>query len=497
MLAKYVARRFLASVVVVLGVTLITLVLMDRTRGTYVPGIDLNPSLRPEDIARLRADLGLDRPFYLWYITWIWGVLHGDFGRSMIDGSTVMSHILDRLPNTLELTATAIVIGLIVAVPLGVVGALRRGSKVDHTMTVVSVAGFAVPQFWMGLILILVFSVTLEQHGLPWLPSSGAFSAVNGGDVLDRIQHLILPATVLSFFYTSTWSRFIRSSMPAQSYWNESWERLRANRIGMAAGVLIVILALIAIAAPLFSLAVTHFQPQTIDLGATFAKPGSAHVLGTDELGRDTLTRLIYGGRVTLGVAFLTVAVSLTVGAGVGMLAGYYGGWLDDILMRLVDTVLAIPAIFLFILMSILFRPTPISLALIIASVGWGNVARLVRGEVLSVKQRDFILATRSIGARDVRMMVRHLLPNVLPVLIVAASLGVGQIILIEAALDFLGLGIQPPTASWGNMLTNAESYFFHSFWLVIFPGVTIFITVLASNIFGNAVRDAFDPRLK
>ena len=213
MLAKYVARRFFASIVVVLGVTLITLVLMDRTRGTYVPGIDLNPALRPEDIARLRADLGLDRPFYLWYLTWIWGVVHGDFGRSMIDGSTVMSHILDRLPNTLELTATAIVIGLIVAVPLGVVGALRRGSKVDHTMTVVSVAGFAVPQFWMGLILILVFSVTLEQHGLPWLPSSGAFSAVNGGDVLDRIQHLILPATVLSFFYTSTWSRFIRSSM--------------------------------------------------------------------------------------------------------------------------------------------------------------------------------------------------------------------------------------------------------------------------------------------
>src|SRR2546423_2666067 len=213
MLAKYVARRLLASLVVVLGVTLMTVVLMDRTRGTYVPGIDLSPALRPEDIARLRADLGLDRPFYMWYLTWIWGVLHGDFGRSMIDGSTVMSHILDRLPNTLELTGTAILIGVLLAIPLGIVGALRRGSKADHTMTVVSVAGFAVPQFWMGLILILIFSVTLEQHGLPWLPSSGAFSAVNGGDIIDRIEHLILPATVLSFFYISTWSRFIRSSM--------------------------------------------------------------------------------------------------------------------------------------------------------------------------------------------------------------------------------------------------------------------------------------------
>ena len=213
MLAKYLVRRLGASVIVVLGVTLITLTLMNSTRGTFVPGIDLNPSLTPDDIARLRADLGLDRPFYVWYVTWLWGVLHGDFGRSMIDGSPVMSHILDRLPNTLELTGTAIVIGVILSVPLGVFGALRRGSKTDHGVTAVSVAGFAVPQFWMGLILILIFSVTLEQHGLPWLPSSGAFSPINGGDLLDRLQHLILPATVLAFFYLSLWSRFTRSSM--------------------------------------------------------------------------------------------------------------------------------------------------------------------------------------------------------------------------------------------------------------------------------------------
>src|SRR6266568_4802110 len=202
MLAKYLVRRFFASVIVVLGVTLITLLLMDRTRGTYVPGIDLNPNLRPDDIERLRANLGLDRPFYVWYITWLWNVLHGDFGRSMIDGSPVTSHILERLPNTLELTATAILIGV-----------LRRGSKVDHGLTVVSVAGFAVPQFWLGLLLILFFSVTLEQHGWPWLPSSGATSPLGGGDILDRLEHLILPATVLSFFYLSLWSRFTRSSM--------------------------------------------------------------------------------------------------------------------------------------------------------------------------------------------------------------------------------------------------------------------------------------------
>jgi len=165
--------------------------------------------------------------------------------------------------------------------------------------------------------------------------------------------------------------------------------------------------------------------------------------------------------------------------------------------MRFVDIVLAVPAIFLFILMSIVFRPNAFTLSAIIASVGWGTVARLVRGEVLTVKNRDFILATRSLGASNLRLMLRHLLPNVMPVMIVAASLGVGTIILVEAALDFLGFGISPPTPSWGNMLTNAQTYFVHSTWLVLFPGVMIFITVLAANVFGNAVRDAFDPRLR
>lgn len=213
MLVKFIARRLLASVVVVLGVTAVTLILMDRTRGAYVPGIDLNPALRPEDIAHLRANLGLDQPFYQWYLTWLWNVLHGDFGRSMIDGSPVMTHILERLPNTLELTVTAILLGILLSVPLGVIGALRRGTKTDHALTMFSVAGFAVPQFWLGLMLILIFSVTFEHYGWPWLPSGGVTSPFGGGDLGDRLLHLLMPATVLSFFYLSLWSRFTRSSM--------------------------------------------------------------------------------------------------------------------------------------------------------------------------------------------------------------------------------------------------------------------------------------------
>jgi peptide/nickel transport system permease protein len=283
----------------------------------------------------------------------------------------------------------------------------------------------------------------------------------------------------------------------AKSYWAESWESLRANGVGMGAGYLILFLAVVAVLAPLISQYVLHTDPTGQDLDSQFLGPGLKHWLGADETGRDTFTRLMWGARVSLGVGFLTVAMQIVLGGGVGLVAGFFAGWLDNLLMRIVDMVLAIPAIFLFILMSILFTPNTLTLSMIIASVGWGAVARLVRGEVLSVRSRDFMLATRSLGASNARLILRHLLPNVLAVMIVAASLNVGQIILAEAALDFLGFGIHPPTPSWGNMLSNAQTYFAHSTWLVIFPGVMIFVTVLAANLFGNAVRDAFDPRLR
>lgn len=283
---------------------------------------------------------------------------------------------------------------------------------------------------------------------------------------------------------------------PAQSFMRQSMTELLGNPAAVAAGVVLVVLILIAIFAPAIQL-ITHTTPTQQDLLNTYSGPSRQHLLGTDELGRDTLTRLVYGARVSLGVGFLAVAVALAIGGIIGLCAGFYGGVVDDILMRIVDVVLAIPAIFLFILMAILFRPNAITLALIIASLSWAALSRLVRGEVLSLRGRDYVLAARSIGARDTRILFRHLLPNALQVVIVAASLGIGQVVLVEAALDFLGLGIQAPTPSWGNMLSNAEVYFTHSVWLVVLPGVMIFLTVIASNVLGNALRDAFDPRLR
>ena len=230
MLAKYVVRRILASIPTLFGVTLISYFLIWVTAGDIVPGVEINPYLKQEDIDRIRHNLGLDQPFWLQYLNWLglpylahqlhliggdWpkGILEGDFGRSLIDGSPVITHIMERLPNTLELTTTAILIGVLLAVPLGITGALRRGSKIDHALTALSVAGVAVPSFWLALLLVLLFSIQFKTWGLPFLPSSGAYSPLVGFDPLDRLSHLILPALVLSFGYLAIWSRFGRSSM--------------------------------------------------------------------------------------------------------------------------------------------------------------------------------------------------------------------------------------------------------------------------------------------
>jgi len=291
------------------------------------------------------------------------------------------------------------------------------------------------------------------------------------------------------------------SSPRVRGYWREAWDRLRSNPIALGAASLIVFMALVALCAPLVSQYITHYAYDQQDIPNAFGPPSSGHWLGTDELGRDTFTRLVFGARVSFEVAFLTVALYVTIGTTFGMVAAYYGGLIDLVLMRFVDVLLAIPAIYLLILFATLqpFHLSPHSpgtLAIIIAIVSWGGLARLVRSEVLTVKQRDFVMAARSIGAGDFRIMFRHLLPNVMPSMIVAASLGVGTVILIEAALDFISLGIQPPEPSWGNMLFSAQSYFFHSALLAVFPGVAIAITVVSTNLLGNALRDALDPRL-
>jgi len=228
----------------------------------------------------------------------------------------------------------------------------------------------------------------------------------------------------------------------------------------------------------------------------TLALPGPAHWLGTDDFGRDQLVRLLYGARVSLTIGLVAATVNVILGVSLGALAGFYGGRIDDAVVWVISTLRAIPALFLLILVGALFRTGPEGLALLIGAISWPGVARVVRGQVLGIRQREYILAARSIGASDAWLLPRHVLPNVLSIVLVILGQDIGAVILTESALSYLGLGVQPPNASWGNMLSNAQRFLSNDLWLVIAPGVCIFSTVLALYLIADGLRDALDPRL-
>ena len=271
------------------------------------------------------------------------------------------------------------------------------------------------------------------------------------------------------------------------------WQRFRRNRFALAGAFIVMGLFLLSLLAPF----ITPCDPTTIDAYHVLLPPSAAHWMGTDELGRDVLTRVIYGARISLKVGFVAVGIAITIGTVVGLLSGYYGGWVDAILMRFVDIMLCFPTFFLILAVIALLEPSIWYIMLIIGVTGWMGVARLVRAEVLSIKERDYITAARSIGASNIRIIFRHILPNAAAPVFVAATLGVAGAILTESALSFLGIGVQPPTPSWGNILTSGKDYLEFAWWLSLFPGVAILITVLAYNLLGEGIRDALDPRLQ
>ena len=237
------------------------------------------------------------------------------------------------------------------------------------------------------------------------------------------------------------------------------------------------------------------FDAEEPDLFNMVAPPSWQHLMGTDELGRDLLTRTLYGGRVSLAVGIFAMLIAVSIGTLIGAFAGYFGGILDNVLMRFTDFALAFPRIFVLILLAILIRPGIATVIFVIGILSWMPVARLVRGSFLEVKSRQYIEAARAIGSSTGRIMFHHILPNALGPIIVAASLGVADAIISESGLSFLGLGIQPPTATWGNMLKNALDQIFNAPWTAIVPGFMIFLTVISINYIGDGLRDAFDPR--
>ena len=271
------------------------------------------------------------------------------------------------------------------------------------------------------------------------------------------------------------------------------WRTLRKNRLALAGGVVVILLVVIAALAPLLA----PHDPHRPNVKKMLEDPSARHLLGTDQLGRDVLSRMIYGARVSLAVGFVSVGIATAIGLVLGSLAGYHGGFVDASIMRLVDLMLVFPSFFLLLAVLAFLQPSIWTIMSVIGLTSWMRVARLVRAEFLTLKEREFVLSSHALGARAFRIIWRHILPNAMAPVLVAMTLGIPHAILTESGLSFLGLGVQPPYATWGNILNEGKDAIEIAWWLSFYPGLAILLTVLAYNLFGEGIRDALDPRLR
>mgnify|MGYP000300739596 CR=1 FL=1 len=268
---------------------------------------------------------------------------------------------------------------------------------------------------------------------------------------------------------------------------------LARNALLIIGLLLVGAMSLAAVLAPW----IAPYPPSELNVDALLQPPSAQHLMGTDALGRDVFTRVLYGGRVSLWVGFVAVGISSAIGLVLGLVSGYYGKVVDEIIMRGVDVMLCFPSFFLILAVIAFLEPSLMNIMVVIGLTSWMGVARLVRAETLTLRERDFVLAARSAGAGPVRVIFKHILPNALAPVLVSATLGVAGAILVESSLSFLGLGVQPPDASWGNMLTDGKEVLGVAWWLSVFPGLAILFTVLGYNLLGESLRDRLDPRLK
>lgn len=270
------------------------------------------------------------------------------------------------------------------------------------------------------------------------------------------------------------------------------WKRFKRNKFAVTGGIIVLMLFVIALFAPVLS----PYNQTDIDRNHILEPPSLKHPFGTDDLGRDVFTRMIYGARTSLLVGFVAVGISTIIGIFFGSIAGYYGGWTDRIIMRFIDIMLTIPTFFLILAVIAFIGPGIWNIMVVIGLTSWMSVARLVRAEFLSLKEREFVLAAKALGVSDKRIIFKHILINSLAPVFVSAVLGIAGAVLLESGLSFLGLGVQPPTPTWGNILTLGKDNIEIAWWLSVFPGFAILITVLGYNLLGEGIRDALDPRL-
>ncbi len=271
------------------------------------------------------------------------------------------------------------------------------------------------------------------------------------------------------------------------------WEQFLKNKMAVAGFVIVLAMFVVSLTAPWLA----PYHPNAIDLKNILDPPSAKHWFGTDQLGRDVLSRMVWGAGISLKVGFVATGIAILIGTVLGSVAGYYGRWVDSVIMRFVDIMLCFPTFFLILAVIALLEPSIWNIMIIIGLTGWMGITRLVRADFISLRERDFVKAARAIGAGDARIIFIHMLPNAMASVLVAATLGIAGAILTESALSFLGIGVQPPTPSWGNILTAGKDNIDIAWWLSLYPGLAILVTVLGYNLLGEGIRDALDPRLK
>ncbi|MBI2342582.1 MAG: ABC transporter permease [Deltaproteobacteria bacterium] len=276
------------------------------------------------------------------------------------------------------------------------------------------------------------------------------------------------------------------------SYWQQVWKQFKKNRMAFAGLVIVCAIFLAAIFAPY----IAPYSPTAYNLDSILASPGSTHLLGTDEQGRDVFSRIVYGARISLSVGFVAVSIYVLIGIVMGALAGFYGGWIDVAISRLIEIMLCFPTFFLILAVLAFVGPNIYNIMIVIGLTGWTGIARLVRAEFLKIKTLDYILAAEAFGASEFRIILRHILPNALSPVLVSAAFGVASAILVESSLSFLGFGVPPYVPSWGGILSDSREFMDIAWWLALAPGFAIFITITAYNLVGEGLRDAIDPRM-
>jgi peptide/nickel transport system permease protein len=323
-------------------------------------------------------------------------------------------------------------------------------------------------------------------------------SRVGGGSLDEWIAAATIAGLMLMLWGGALWDlalRHRRAASRSDSQWAIAARQFKRNRLALAGLAIVALLYLIALLAPL----IAPYDPTAQhDIARTgYLSPRAGNWLGTDRFGRDVLSRIIYGSRISLSIGFIATVLSITIGTLFGALAGFFGGRIDSLIMRFTDMVLAFPRLVLLILIVALFGPSITVIILVLGLTQWPGTTRIVRGDVLSLREREFIHAAQALGMGRTRIIMRHLIPNVLAPVIVAATLGIGNTIVMEAGLSFLGLGVQPPTPTWGSMVADGRDNLLGAWWVATFPGLVIVLVVLAFNLVGDGLRDALDPRLR